>query len=87
MNHLSNVDFRKLHQILHMTHIYVFSIGQVEKKLSPIESSWILPFFLVFMKLAIFRVTSLVLEITVTLSLLEYKCGTAKPVFFNLRCT
>ena len=65
MNHLSNVDFRKLHQILHMTHIYVFSIGQVEKKLSPIESSWILPFFWGFMKLAIFRVVAQVFKNTV----------------------
>ena len=65
MNHLSNVDFRKLHQILHMTHIYVFSIGQVEKKLSPIESSWILPFFGGFMKLAIFRVVAQVFKNTI----------------------
>ena len=33
MNHLSDVDFQKVHKILNLTHIYVFLIGQVQKKL------------------------------------------------------
>ena len=33
-----DVDFRKLHKILHLTHIYVFFTRQIAKKLSALES-------------------------------------------------
>ena len=58
---------------MHLTHIYVFSIGQIEKKLFTLEHWWILRFFTFFTKMSIFRVMSQVFENTVDHTLQRLK--------------
>ena len=67
MNYLSDGHFWNLHEILHQTHIYVFSVRQIQKKLFSFEHLPFFLFFWFFAKIMIFRSRAPVLDFTVTL--------------------
>ena len=69
MNRLSDYDFRKFHDILHLTHVHVFLIAQVEKKLRALEHLRIFRFSQVFTKMSNFKVLSQLFENTVLLNI------------------
>ena len=87
MNYLSDGHFWNLHKILHQTHIYVFPVRQIQKKLFSFEHLPFFLFFWFFAKITIFRSRAPVFVFTVDQILSHFEkieffviftCGTSQ---------